>query len=126
MICCTILRWLTVRIRSRNRRALLRSVVAMTDARDGLPSLTREDVERGCNRGHHDMICLLPRQQVAANKAFAPTVDQVAYARFLTGGYRSAEAAGNTTIAFDVRGAHPSIFKGGERAVQFAQRIRAQ
>lgn len=96
---------------------------AVTDIRDD--ALFREDSARGRELGYEGKICLLPRQVAIANEAFAPTGDEVAYARRLIDAYRSAEAAGKGTIDFEGKMIDGPLLKRAEQTVRLAQRIGA-
>jgi len=93
---------------------------AVTDIRDDV--LFREDSARGREFGYDGKICVLPRQVAIANEAFAPTADEVAYARRLIEAYRSAEAAGKGTIDFEGKMIDGPLLKRAEQVVRLAER----
>lgn len=97
---------------------------AVTDIRDDV--LFREDAARGRELGYDGKICVLPRQLAIANEAFAPTADEVAYARRLVETYRRAEAAGKGTIDFEGKMIDGPLLKRAEHTVTLANRIGAQ
>lgn len=61
-----------------------------------------------------------------ANEAFAPSADEVAYARRLIETYRKAEAAGKGTIDFEGKMIDGPSLKRAEQTVRLAERNRAQ
>lgn len=97
---------------------------AVTDIRDD--ALFREDSARGRELGYDGKICVLPRQVAIANEAFAPSADEVAYARRLIETYRKAEAEGKGTIAFEGKMIDGPLLKRAEQTVRLAARIGTQ
>ena len=97
---------------------------AVTDIRDD--ALFREDSARGRALGYDGKICVLPRQVAIANEAFAPTADEVAYARRLIAAYEKAVAAGKGTIDFEGKMIDGPLLKRARQAVALADRIGAK
>ena len=94
---------------------------AVTDIRDD--ALFREDSARGRELGYDGKICVLPRQVTIANEAFAPSAEEVAYARRLIETYRAAESAGKGTIDFEGKMIDGPLLKRAEQVVTVAERI---
>ena len=63
----------------------------------------QDDAERGRDMGYEGKICLLPRQVTAANTAFSPNAQEVAWAHRLIRTYDEAMARGLGTIDLEGR-----------------------
>lgn len=97
---------------------------AVTDIRDD--ALFREDSARGRDLGYDGKICVLPRQVVMANEAFAPAAEEIARARRLIEASRNAEAMGKGTIDFEGKMIDAPILRRAEQMLKLAERIVAR
>lgn len=88
------------------------------DLRDDARFLS--DAETGRGLGYDGKMCIHPRQVDLANQAFAPTAEEVDYARRLLAAYEAAEARGEATIDFEGRMVDGPLVKASQSVLRAA------
>lgn len=86
----------------------------------------RRDAEKGRDLGYQGKICVMPRQVELSNEVYAPTADEVAYARELIAVYEDAKRRGIGTIDFKGHMIDGPLLKRAEAVVAMAQQLEAR
>lgn len=83
--------------------------------------------ERSCERarklGYQGKMCIYPPQIAVANRVFAPTPEQLAYAELVVKAFEKAEREGSASIQIDGHFVDYPIVEKARRVVALAQRI---
>lgn len=86
----------------------------------------RRDAEKGRDLGYEGKICVVPRQVEICNEVFAPTAEEIAYARELIAVYEDATRRGLGTIDFKGHMIDGPLLKRAEAMLELARQIEAQ
>lgn len=80
------------------------------------------DATNGRNLGYDGKMCIHPRQVELANQAFAPTQEEIDYARRLVSAFAAAQARGEATIDFEGRMVDGPLVKASQSVLRAADR----
>jgi len=81
----------------------------------------RQDALFARNLGYDGKMCIHPRQLALANEAFAPTAEEIDYARRLLSAFEEARARGEATIDFEGRMVDGPLVKSARSILRLAE-----